>query len=108
MRISVLFAGLVLLFGYVVCKQRGKNMRKPKKNIYLAALAHAISTDSGLDKICKVLGSKYVTESNAYCWLEDGRTEREIVTMLRKIGYDIPEGFQGSEDIKFDCTIQED
>ena len=96
------------MFGYVVCKQRGKNMRKPKKNIYLAALAHAISTDSGLDKICKVLGSKYVTESNAYCWLEDGRTEREIVTMLRKIGYDIPDGFQGSEDIKFDCTIQED
>lgn len=76
------------MFGYVVCKQRGKNMRKPKKNIYLAALAHAISTDSGLDKICKVLGSKYVTESNAYCWLEDGRTEREIVTMLRKIGYE--------------------
>lgn len=83
-------------------------MRKPKKNIYLAALAHAISTDSGLDKICWALGCEYVSESNAYCWLEEGRTEKEIVTMLRKIGYDIPEDFQGSEDIKFDCTVQED
>lgn len=96
------------MFGYVVCKQRGKNMRKPKKNIYLAALADAINTGSGLDKICWALGCEYVSESNAYCWLEEGRTEREIVTMLRKIGYDIPKDFKGSEDIKFDSTVQED
>ncbi len=108
MRISVLFAGLVDLFGYVVVEKRGKNMRKPKKNIYLAALADAINSGGGLDKICWALGCEYVSESNAYCWLEEGRTEREIVTMLRKIGYDIPKDFKGSEDIKFDSTVQED
>lgn len=108
MRISVLFAGLVDLFGYVVVEKRGKNMRKPKKNIYLAALADAINSGGGLDKICWALGCEYVSESNAYCWLEEGRTEREIVTLLRKIGYDIPKGFKGSDDIKFDSTVQED
>ena len=83
-------------------------MRKPKKNIYLAALANAINTREGLENICLVLGCEYVSESTAYCWIEDGRTEREIVTMLRKIGYDIPKDFKGSEDIKFDSTVQED
>lgn len=83
-------------------------MRKPKKNIYLAALADAINSGGGLDKICWALGCEYVSESNAYCWLEEGRTEREIVTLLRKIGYDIPKGFKGSDDIKFDSTVQED
>ena len=51
-------------------------------------------------------------QSGANCGFSaDGSTkitEREIVTMLRKIGYDIPKDFKGSEDIKFDCTIQED
>ncbi|MCQ2562002.1 MAG: hypothetical protein MJ158_00035 [Alphaproteobacteria bacterium] len=83
-------------------------MRKPTKNIYLAALGYEIATGTGIEKICKALRSKYITESTAYCWIEDGRTEREIVTLLRKIGYDIPKDFKGSEDIKFDTTVQED
>ena len=80
-------------------------MRKTKKNIYLAALVTAIRNDDDLDKICQVVGGSY--ESDAYCWLESGRTEREIITLLRKIGYDIPKDIKGSEDIKFDSTIQE-
>ena len=72
----------------------------------MAALGRAIMDDTELDQILQVIGGK--SESDAYCWLEDGRTEREIVTMLRKIGYDIPKDFKGSEDIKFDSTVQED
>ena len=83
-------------------------MKTKKKNIYLAALGHEIATGDGIDRICKALRCKYVSESNAYCWLEEGRTEREIVALLRKIGYDIPEDFKGSDNIKFDCTVQED
>ncbi|MBR4507026.1 MAG: hypothetical protein IKP24_00655 [Alphaproteobacteria bacterium] len=83
-------------------------MRKPTKNIYLAALGYEITSGDGIDRICKALRCKYVSESNAYCWIEDGRTEREIVTLLRKIGYDIPKDFQGSDDVKFNSTIQED
>ena len=81
-------------------------MKKNKKNIYLAALGRAIMDDVELDQILRVIGGNY--ESDAYCWLEEGRTEREIVTLLRKIGYYIPDDFKGSEDIKFNCTVQED
>lgn len=81
-------------------------MKTTKKNIYLAALGRAIMDDVELDQILRVIGGNY--ESDAYCWLEEGRTEREIVTLLRKIGYDIPDDFKGSEDIKFNCTVQED
>ena len=80
-------------------------MRKSMKNVYLAALATAINTDDDLDKILQIVGGSY--ESDAYCWLESGRTEREIVALLRNIGYDIPKDFKGSENIKFDSTIQE-
>lgn len=72
----------------------------------MAALAAAINNDDDLDKILQIVGGSY--ESDAYCWLESGRTEREIVTLLRKIGYDIPKDFQGSDDVKFNSTIQED
>ena len=81
-------------------------MRKPRKNVYLAALATAINNDDDLDKILQIVGGSY--ESDAYCWLETGRTEREIVTLLRSIGYDIPVEFKGSETIKFDSTVQEE
>lgn len=81
-------------------------MKTTKKNIYLAALARAIMDDVELDQILHVIGGN--TESDAYCWLEEGRTEKEIVALLRKIGYDIPKDFKGSETVKFDSTIQED
>lgn len=81
-------------------------MKTTKKNIYLAALARAIMDDVELDQILQVIGGK--TESDAYCWLEEGRTEKEIIALLRKIGYDIPEDFIGSETVKFDSTVQED
>ena len=81
-------------------------MRKPMKNVYLAALATAINNDDDLNKILQIVGGKY--ESDAYCWLESGRTEREIITLLRNIGYDIPKEVVGSETIKFDSTVQED
>lgn len=79
-------------------------MIKKKRNLYLSAFYYEIQTYSGLGRVCRALGCDRVTESNAYCWLEDGRTEREIVSLLRKIGYDIPKDFKGSEDIKFDGT----
>lgn len=76
------------------------------KNVYLAALGRAIMDDVELEQILRVIGGKY--ESDAYCWLESGRTEREIITLLRNIGYDIPKEVLGSENIKFDSTVQED
>lgn len=81
-------------------------MRKPMKNVYLAALRTAIGNDDDLDKICQIIGGQY--ESDAYCWLESGRTEKEIVDLLRSIGYDIPADFKGAENIKFESTVQED
>ena len=81
-------------------------MRKPMKNVYLAALRTAIGNDDDLDKICQIIGGQY--ESDAYCWLETGRTEKEIITLLRSIGYDIPKEVVGSETVKFDSTAQED
>ena len=91
-------------YGKLQHNKRGKTMRKPMKNVYLAALATAIRNDDDLDKICQIVGGSY--ESDAYCWLESGRTEREIVALLRNIGYDIPKDFKGDENIKFDSTIQ--
>ena len=76
------------------------------KNVYLAALRTAIGNDDDLDKICQIIGGQY--ESDAYCWLESGRTEKEIVDLLRSIGYDIPADFKGNENIKFESTVQED
>jgi hypothetical protein len=81
-------------------------MRKSKKNIYLAALGNAINNDDELDLICKAIGNPDGTESDAYCWIEEGRTEHELVTLLRKIGYDIPSEIRGSKDVKFDSTVQ--
>lgn len=81
---------------------------KHNKNIYLAALAHAITTNVGLENICFALGCEYVSESHAYCWLEEDRTEREIITLLRAIGYEIPKYIKGSTQIKFDTTVQEE
>lgn len=81
-------------------------MKKTKKNIYLTALANAINNDDELDLICQAIWCPDGTESDAYCWIEEGRTEHEIVTLLRKIGYDIPNEIQGSKDIKFDSTVQ--
>ena len=69
-------------------------MRKPMKNVYLAALRTAIGNDDDLDKICQIIGGQY--ESDAYCWLESGRTEKEIVDLLRSIGYDIPADCKGN------------
>lgn len=81
-------------------------MRKSKKNIYLAALGNAINNDDELELICQAIGCPDGTESDAYCWIEEGRTEYEIVTLLREIGYDIPNEIQGSKDVKFDSTVQ--
>ncbi len=87
-------------------KRRGKIMKKSKKNIYLAALRNAINNDDELDLIYQAIGCPDGTESDAYCWIEEGRTEHEIITLLRKIGYDIPNEIQGSKDIKFDSMVQ--
>lgn len=76
------------------------------KNIYLAALSHEI-VSGDIEKVCKAMGIKDGYESDAYCWLEDGRTEKEIIDVLRKLGYDIPQETVGSENIKFDSTIQD-
>jgi hypothetical protein len=81
-------------------------MRKSKKNTYLAALGNAINNNDELELICQAIGRSDGTESDAYCWIEEGRTEHEIVTLLRKIGYDIPSEIQGSKDVKFDSTVQ--
>lgn len=82
-------------------------MAKIKKNVYLAAFARELTDYEGVDAICKALGIKDGTESDAYCWLEEGRTEKEIIQILRKIGYDIPKEIMGSTEKKFDSTVQE-
>lgn len=79
---------------------------KTKKNIYLATLSYELVAGD-IEKVCKAMGIKNGYESDAYCWLEDGRTEKEIIDVLRKLGYDIPQETVGSEKIKFDSTIQD-
>lgn len=79
---------------------------KTKKNIYLATFSHEL-VSGDIEKLCKAIGIKDGYESDAYCWLEEGRTEKEIIDVLRKLGYDIPKDTTGSENIKFDSTIQD-
>lgn len=70
---------------------------KQAKNVYESALLHELTTDRGIQAICNAIGEKYVTESTAWCWYEQGRTEKEIIKLLRKIGYEIPKEIIGSD-----------
>ncbi len=72
---------------------------KQKKNVYLAALVHAINTDDGIDAMCKAIKEDFVVQSSCWCWLETGRTEKEIIAVLRKMGYDIPKEIVGSDTV---------
>ncbi len=72
---------------------------KRTKNVYVSALLHELMTEDGITNVCKAIGENYVTESNAWCWYEHGRTEKEIIRLLRKIGYDIPKEVTGSKQI---------
>ncbi len=74
---------------------------KQKLNVYLAALMYAINTDDGIDSMLKILDKEdsFFTESDCWCWLENGRTEKEIIDMLRKMGYDIPKEIVGSDTV---------
>ena len=54
-------------------------------------------TNSGVEKMLKILNKEYLFFTESHCWLEDGRTEKEIITMLCKMGYDIPKDFVGSD-----------
>lgn len=82
-------------------------MKKNKRNLYLAAFAREMITADGIERICTALGKPGGTESDAYCWLEVGRTEKEIVALLRKIGFDIPKEIVGSSRKKFDSTYED-
>lgn len=56
-------------------------MAKKKKNLFVAAYYAAINSENGIEKICWALGSEYISESTAYCWIEEEHTEKEIVAM---------------------------
>lgn len=83
-------------------------MKKNKRNLFLAALAGELITANGVERICTALGNPNGTESDAYCWLEVGRTEKEIVSLLRQMGFDIPKEIVGSSRIKFDSTYEDE
>ncbi len=72
---------------------------KQKKNVYLAALMYAINTDDGIEAMCKAIKEDFVVESSCRYWLEKGRTEKEIIAVLRKMGYDIPKAIVGSDTV---------
>lgn len=82
-------------------------MKKNKRNLYLAALAAELITADGVERICIALGKPDGTESDAYEWMEAGRSEKEIVAMLRKIGFDIPKEIVGSSRKKFYGTYED-
>lgn len=72
-------------------------MAKQKKNVYYELLLKEIFCGDGIEVICKEIGEDFVTESNALCWLEQGQTEKTIISMLRKLNYDIPANVVGSD-----------
>jgi len=80
-------------------QQRGKKMAHNKKNIYYELLLKEIFCGNGIEVICKEIGENYVTESNALCWLEQGQTEKTIISMLRKLDYNIPKDVIGSNQV---------
>ncbi len=82
-------------------------MKKDKRNLYLATLAGELITADGIERICTALGEPDGTESDAYEWLESGRSEKEIVAMLRKMGFDIPKEIVGSSRKKFYGTYED-
>lgn len=74
---------------------------KPKTNVYVTAFKYECCKVDGIEKICKAIVDDFVVESTARCWLENGRTEKEIIKVLRKIGYDIPNEIVGSDAVYY-------
>lgn len=72
---------------------------KQKANVYVSAFKYECCHEDGIEKICKAIGDDFIVESTARCWLEKGQTEKEIIKLLRKIGYDIPKEIVGSDTI---------
>ncbi len=72
-----------------------------KKNPYVSALLYEINTESGTAKMLNVLRIKPLLFTTSHCWnwIEHGRTEKEIINMLRKLGYDIPKEIVGSDTV---------
>ena len=70
-----------------------------KKNIFVHAFCHELRTGIGVNKITHAIEKLYGHQQSPFNWFEDGRTEKELVTLLRKIGYEIPKDTQGSDKI---------
>ena len=70
-----------------------------KKNIFVHAFCHELRTGVGVNKITHAIEKLYGHQQSPFNWFEDGRTEKELVTLLRKIGYEIPKDTQGSDKI---------
>ena len=67
------------------------------KNVYAAALDSELHHSSSLGAFCDVFGGP----EPAFKWLQTKHTEKEIIEILRKLGYEIKES--GSEDNKYLC-----
>ena len=70
-----------------------------KKNIFVHAFCQELRTGLGVNKITHAIEKLYGYQQSPFNWFEDGRTEKELVTLLRKIGYEIPKDTKGSDKI---------
>lgn len=59
-------------------------VKKQAKNVYESALLRELTTDRGIQAICKAIDEKYVTESTAWCWYEQGRLNCNVVKHIRE------------------------
>ena len=62
------------------------------KKLKVSALKYEISTNVEqvleiLEKLNFVEHSKFFTNSNAYCWIEDEPNENDIDAVLERLGY---------------------
>ncbi len=67
------------------------------KSLYQAALQTELRTTSGINTFNKL----FETVADAYAWLQAPHQDIEIIPILRKLGYKIPQKDTGNPTEKF-------
>jgi hypothetical protein len=71
------------------------------KNLYAAAMDSVLHNNDTLGQFCKLFGNP----EQAFNWLHQEHTEQEIITILRRLEFDIAPTIVGSKTKKFICKV---
>ena len=70
------------------------------KNLYVAALDSELHNCESIGKICDLFGGV----EQGLKWIRQEHTEKEIIDVLRKLGFEIAPDITGSTKRKFLCN----